>query len=453
MSNAIWMPGYQILSEHVEDGVKTFHVECVTSVDACPKCGVMGRMYRHGTSSATYQDAPSYGLRVAIDVRVQRWICRECGSTSVQPLPFMDTSRQMTKRCVDYIAREGIEMTFSALGRQVGVHEKTVRMICHEAFAAKMADWKVEAPLMLGMDELMLSGGLRAIFVDIGQRRTIEILPSRKQRPVAYWLDTLPKKERTHLVAIDMWRAYRDMIRTFLPNAAIVVDKFHVVKMANQALDRIRNDVRRSAVKAKRVPRGHRLLMHTRRGNLDAAGAVLLDGMLLNNPLFRAAWNAKEGFYDIWNAKSRGDAERLYDEWEASLDPSVAGAFSKLAGAVGNWRNEIFAYFDYPVTNAFAESRNGIIKMANRAGRGYSFDAIRAKALLMKPYRIAACVVCRKEIPVKSVTEFTYESPIDGEMVDVPCCEDCRYGFHKFVLPRKAEFDEFVYRYATSKDE
>lgn len=455
MSNAIWMPGYQILSEHIDRDDKVFHVECVTTVDACPKCGVIGRMYRHGTSSATYQDAPSYGHRVRIDVRVQRWICRECGGTSVQPLPFMDTTRQMTKRCVDYIAREGVEATFSALARQVGVHEKTVRMICHEAFAAKMADWKVEAPIMLGMDELMLAGAPRAIFVDIGQRRTIEILPTRKHRPVAYWLDTLPKKDRTHLVAIDMWRPYRDLVKAFLPNATVVIDKFHIVRMANQALDRVRNDVRRAGttVKARRNPRANRLLMQTGRRNLDPMAIVWLDGMLQNNPLFKAAWSAKEGFYDIWDAKTRADAERLYDDWKASLDPSIQPAFSKLITACTNWRTEIFAYFDYPITNAFTENRNGIIKIANRAGRGYSFDAIRAKALLAKPYKISTCICCSREIPVKGMTQFTYVSPVDGEHVDMPCCGDCRYAFHKFVLPRKNEFDDFVYRYATSEAE
>lgn len=148
MPNAIWMAGYQVCREYVEGNVKSFLVECMTTLDACPKCGVIGRMYKHGTSDVTYQDAPSYGHQVVLHIKAQRYICRECRATSVQPLPGMDTKRQMTKRCADYIAREGVEMTFSALARQVGVHEKTVRMVCHEAFAAKMADWKVEAPWM-----------------------------------------------------------------------------------------------------------------------------------------------------------------------------------------------------------------------------------------------------------------------------------------------------------------
>lgn len=455
MPNAIWMAGYQVCREYVEGNVKSFLVECMTTLDACPKCGVIGRMYKHGTSDVTYQDAPSYGHQVVLHIKAQRYICRECRATSVQPLPGMDTKRQMTKRCADYIAREGVEMTFSALARQVGVHEKTVRMVCHEAFAAKMADWKVEAPWMLGMDELMLAGAARAIFVDIGQRRTLDILPCRKQRPVAIWLDTLPHKERVQLVAIDMWRPYRDLIRTFLPNAAIVVDKFHIVRMANQALDRVRNDVRRegTTVKSRKNPRANRFLMQTGRRNLDPMESMRLDGMLANSPLFKAAWEAKERFYDVWQAGARADAERLYDEWQASIDPSVSHAFAKLVTSVTNWRNEIFAYFDYPASNGFTENRNGIIKMANRAGRGYSFDAIRAKALLTKSHKVANCTICGKEVPAKSMSEITFESRLLGDATDMQTCGDCHFGFHKIALPRKEEMYEFIHRYATSKDE
>lgn len=444
MTNAIWMPGYAISREAVEDGVKTFLVECLTTVDACPKCGVIGRLYKHGTDEVSFQDAPSFGVKVIIRVRVQRYRCRECGSTSVQPLPGMDSRRQMTKRCVEYIAREGVEMTFSALARQVGVHEKTVRMICHEAFAKQMDGWKAEAPRILGMDELWLAGAARAIFVDVGQRRALDLLPSRKSRPVAIWLSTLPHKERVQLVAIDMWRPYRELIRTFLPKSAIVVGKFHVVSMANRALDRVRNDVRRAGKtkKERKNPRGNRFLMHKRGPNLDPMAAMRLDGMLANNPLFKAAYEAKERFYDVWEADTRADAERLYDDWKGRIDPSVQYAYDGLVGAVTNWRSEIFSYFDYPATNAFAENRNGIIKMANRAGRGYSFEAIRAKALLAKPLaRMGTCFACQRQHPAKLLVTcsmgFRGVGP-NGEDEIIPygeLCGDCQHIFHTEAAP------------------
>src|SRR2546426_12341019 len=55
--------------------------------------------------------------------------------------------------------------------------------------------------------------------------------------------------------------------------------------------------------------------------------------------------------------------------------------FHELVTVMGNWETEIFAYFDHPITNAYTESLNNLIRMTNRIGRGYSFNAIRAKLL------------------------------------------------------------------------
>jgi hypothetical protein len=59
----------------------------------------------------------------------------------------------------------------------------------------------------------------------------------------------------------------------------------------------------------------------------------------------------------------------------------MRSAFSPITTAWGNWHNEILAYFDHPITNAYTESLNNLIRMMNRIGRGYSFEALRAKIL------------------------------------------------------------------------
>jgi transposase len=55
--------------------------------------------------------------------------------------------------------------------------------------------------------------------------------------------------------------------------------------------------------------------------------------------------------------------------------------FQPILTAMTNWETEIFNYFDHPITNAYTEALNGLIKMVNRTGRGYSFEALRAKIL------------------------------------------------------------------------
>lgn len=61
--------------------------------------------------------------------------------------------------------------------------------------------------------------------------------------------------------------------------------------------------------------------------------------------------------------------------------------FDPLIKAMGNWHDDIFAYFDHPITNAYTESLNNLIRVVNRVGRGYSFEALRAKILFTEGFQ------------------------------------------------------------------
>lgn len=93
------------------------------------------------------------------------------------------------------------------------------------------------------------------------------------------------------------------------------------------------------------------------------------------------AYQLKEQFYDTWESKSKREALERYQEWRSWIPEQIEVAFRPLTTAVSNWEKEIFAYFDHPVTNAYTEAVNGLIRIMNRLGRGYSFEVIRAKIL------------------------------------------------------------------------
>jgi transposase len=70
-----------------------------------------------------------------------------------------------------------------------------------------------------------------------------------------------------------------------------------------------------------------------------------------------------------------------YEVWKSAIPIELEVPFKPLTTAVGNWKGDIFAYWDHPVTNAYTEAVAGLVKITNRVGRGYSFQAIRAKLL------------------------------------------------------------------------
>ncbi len=188
--------------------------------------------------------------------------------------------------------------------------------------------------------------------------------------------------DRVQVVTMDMWKPYRDAVLDVLPNAACIVDRFHVVKIANHCLDAIRKSLREGmdAKQRRKLLRSRHLILR-RRKSLNDEDFAAMEEWTNSIPLLFTAYQAKEDFMDIYECQSKIEAMEVYDIWKATLDPKTSNAFYELIRAVDNWRPEIFNFFDTPVTNAYTEAANGIAKIANRTGRGYSFEAIRAKML------------------------------------------------------------------------
>lgn len=77
-------------------------------------------------------------------------------------------------------------------------------------------------------------------------------------------------------------------------------------------------------------------------------------------------------------------AYQLYQSWLSEIPKELMSYFEPLIKSMTNWKEEIFNYFNVPITNAYTESLNNLIKVMNKVGRGYSFEALRAKILFTK---------------------------------------------------------------------
>jgi transposase len=88
----------------------------------------------------------------------------------------------------------------------------------------------------MGIDEIHIIKKPRCIISNIEQRTVVEMLANRNKHTVIKRLKSLPDLNKVQYVARDMWNPYRDAVKTVIPDARIVIDKFHVVRMANQCL-------------------------------------------------------------------------------------------------------------------------------------------------------------------------------------------------------------------------
>lgn len=133
--NAIWLDDWQVHEiKQTPDGT-VVETSYLPQPYCCLKCGVIDRLYRHGSKVVPYRDTPAFDSKMLIRAKVDRLGCRDCRATSMQPLPDMDRRRQITKGCVAYVEEQGVTRTYAAVTRAIGVDEKTRRNICESHLA------------------------------------------------------------------------------------------------------------------------------------------------------------------------------------------------------------------------------------------------------------------------------------------------------------------------------
>ncbi|MBB3268860.1 transposase [Azospirillum sp. OGB3] len=386
MSDILNLPGLDVIETREDAHDYLIRVGRRRALDACPYCAG-GPMVANGTKTQGLRDTPVHGKRVLIEWSRQRFLCRGCGRTSYDQHEAFDPDRRMTKRLVEYIGRTALRLTFTEVAAGVGVDEKTVRLVWSDWSEREIGRLEFATPRWLGIDEVHLIGKARGVFANVEARTALDITADRSQKTVATWLTKLPAKETVEIVTMDMWRPYYDAVRALLPRAVVVIDKWHVQKMANEALEGVRKALRADLPPARRRRLMHdRFVLLTRRRDLRMDQQIVLEAWTNEFPLLKAAYEAKEDFFGIWEIPSMtsGDAREAYRSWAERLPAELRPGFGALTTAVGNWSAPIWAYFDVPggPTNAYVEALNGLVKVLNRMGRGYSIEVLRAKVLL-----------------------------------------------------------------------
>jgi transposase len=379
-ANILNLQSYTVTALQENDHDYHVDAEVATSQAACPHCQ-SSNLVGFGRREQRVKDLPMHGKRVGLYVDTKRFKCRSCAKTFYEKLPAVDEKRLMTSRLVEWVGKQAIKRTFASIAEEVGVTEGTVRSVFSDYVNELEKTVRFETPRWMGIDEIHLIKP-RGVISNIENNTIVELLPNRNKETVIRYLSQIDGRDRIHYVAMDMWLPYRDAVELVLPQAMVVIDKFHVVKMANEAMERIRKSFRESlAPKQRRGLMHDRFVMLKREPELSDGEVLKLSGWINNYPELGVAYKLKEDFFKIYDASSRHEALARYDRWEKSITPDVRDAFADLIRAWRNWQPYILNYFDHPVTNAYTESLNSLIRIMNRLGRGYSFEALRAKIL------------------------------------------------------------------------
>ncbi len=163
--------------------------------------------------------------------------------------------------------------------------------------------------------------------------------------------------------------------------------------MANYCMERVRIRLQKQRKAGeRRLWLQSKAMLNMRYAKLAEKGRFNLDMWLANEPELAAAYGLKEAFYNIYDLP-KAQAVAAFDAFPGTIPASLKADFKTLTTAMKNWRTEILAYFDHPITNAYTEALNGVAKTINRQGRGYTFEVLRARLLYgkgpLEPWRLA----------------------------------------------------------------
>lgn len=365
-----------------ENNNYTYQATVKVSPSECPECG-SAHIVKHKKHDRMVRDLNEYEHRVGIVIHGHRYQCKDCGNTFGEELNCVDKSGRLTKRLITKIQLESFDKTFKDIADEYGISQPSVKRLFEDYVDELSESYTLYSPQVLGIDEVHLHSQYCGVFVDVLGQKVIEMTENRNKVTVKKFLESLPESHKIQCVTMDMWQPYKDAVTDVLGDVPIVIDKFHIIKELNKALEDIRRTLRKDMEKESRVSlKNMRFLFLTGGENLTPRQSKQLDTLLEAYPQFQTPYLLKEAFRNIYQfAKTRAEAEKQYAEWVQANADEDCHAFDGFISTVANWHTEIFNYFDNRYTNAQTESLNNVIREVDRAGRGYTFPILRAKIL------------------------------------------------------------------------
>ncbi len=274
-ANILNLPAYRVLRVETNDHDYHITAEAVAPSKACPHCR-SDNLVGFGRREQMVKDLPIHGKRVGLYVDTRRYRCRACTKTFYETLPEVDEKRLMTQRLTAWMGKQAIKRTFASIAEEVGCTEFTVRAVFNDYVNELEKTIRFETPKWMGIDEIHLIKP-RGVIANIANNTIVELLPNRNKDTVVRYLHHLEGKDRIQYVAMDMWAPYRDACTAVIPDARIVIDKFHVVKMANEAIEKVRKGLReRLTLKQKRGLMHDRFVLLKRERDLKDSEILLL---------------------------------------------------------------------------------------------------------------------------------------------------------------------------------
>jgi transposase len=317
-------------------------------------------------------------MRVSLDVEIRRVFCRRCRKVKQETLEWLADSPFYTKRFAFYIGRRCRDSSIRDVAKEFHLDWKTVKALEKQYMQEQLRRVGTPGPKVIGIDEVSIRKGhtYRIVVSDLERKRPIWFGGedrSEKSMDLFYrWLGE-KKSKGIQLAVMDMWKAFHNSTRKHVPQAAILFDKFHVIRHLNEALDKVRKiEYARLSGKNRRFIKGQKYTLLSRRENLDTEGRVALRTLLKANKRLNVAYLLKESFGQLWEYKKEGWARKFFDNWRSSLKWQRLKTYEEFAQMIESHWDGIAAFIqsEDKVSLGFVEGLNNKIRVIQRRAYG-----------------------------------------------------------------------------------
>ena len=374
--HAFGIRGYRYLRTEYDGGMVLFHVEPNEQTVCCSACGSRN-VIRRGSKERWFRSVP-IGTRLTwLIATLPRVECRDCHVVRQIKLGFAEPRRTVTKAWAQYALELSRKMTIKDVAETLCVTWDVVKEIKKSWLQRHFSKPSLKDVSHIAIDEICIGSGYRyvTLVLDLSSGAVLFVGEGKSADSLTpFWRRLRRNRVRIEAVAIDMSAAYINAVEKHLPHAAIVFDRFHVVKLMNEKLTTLRRDLYREATEqlGKDVLKGTRWLLLKNPENLNEdkdESARLEEALRLNAPL-ATAYYMKEELRLFWEQPSKSAARRFLDSWydramDSGIKQLMTMARTLLAHAFG-----LLNYYDHSVSSGPLEGTNNKIKTLQKQAYG-----------------------------------------------------------------------------------
>jgi transposase len=360
-----------------EGGKVIFTVRQETDTLRCSACG-SGRVVRRGVYPRQFRSLPIGGRPVQVVLDIPRVGCLDCGAVRQVPVRFADGRRSYTKAFERHALDLSQHMTIQNVARHLQISWDVVKDIQKRYLGRKFKHIKLKHLQQIAIDEIAIGRGHRylTVVLDLVSGAVVFVGDGKGADALKpFWKRLKSSHAKVKAVAMDMSPAYISAVQTHLRNAVIVFDHFHIIKLFNEKLSDLRRDLYREATEKlhKNVLKGTRWLLLKNPENLDESRDEpnrLREALKLNEPL-AMAYYMKEDLRRVWEQPNKRAARRILKTWIQRAETSGIRMLIKFAHTLARYRNQILAYYDYPISTGPLEGTNTKIRVMQHQAYGF----------------------------------------------------------------------------------